>query len=236
VPTGANSRRPAGWLLLRAVTRLGETLTKRVVGDFEAGSLSARARGRRWKLFLETFPEVGEMTVLDVGGDVRAWRLAGVRPKHLVLLNIFPQEVEEDWITAIVGDACEPPADLPVPDLVYSNSVIEHVGGHARRQQFAATVRACERYWVQTPSRSFPIEPHFMFPFLQHLPRSLQMSAVAHWPVGNYSRVKDREEALRYLLDIELLSADEMRFYFPDAELHRERVAGLTKSFVAIKR
>lgn len=221
---------------MRAVTPLGEALTRRVVGDFEAGSLSARARGRRWKLFLETFPEVGEMTVLDVGGDVRAWRLAGIRPKHLVLLNIFPQEVEEEWITAVVGDACEPPADLPRPDLVYSNSVIEHVGGHARRLQFAATVRSCDRYWVQTPSRSFPIEPHFMFPFLQHLPRSAQMSAVAHWPVGNYSDVKDRQEALRYLLDIELLSADEMRFYFPDAELHRERIAGLTKSFIAVKR
>ena len=184
------------------MTSLGEALTRRVVGDFEAGSLSARARERRWKLFLET----------------------------------FPQEVEEDWITAVVGDACEPPSGLPAPDLVYSNSVIEHVGGHARRLQFAATVRSCERYWVQTPSRSFPIEPHFMFPFLQHLPRSLQMSAVAHWPVGNYSEVKDRSEALSHLLDIELLSADELSFYFPDAALHRERVAGMTKSFIAIKR
>jgi hypothetical protein len=218
------------------VTGFGEALTKRVVGDFESGSLSARARARRWQLFLRTFPDVGEMTVLDLGGDVRAWRLADVRPKHLVLLNIFPQETEEDWITAVVGDACDPPGDLPEPDLVYSNSVIEHVGGHARRRDFADAVRSCDRYWVQTPSRSFPIEPHFMFPMLQHLPRSVQMTAVAHWPVGNYSRVKDRRAALSYLLDIELLSADEMRFYFPDAELRRERVAGLTKSFIAVKR
>lgn len=206
------------------------------MGDFESGSLSARARAHRWALFLRTFPDVGGMTVLDLGGDIRAWRLADVRPGHLVLLNIFPQEVEEDWVTAVVGDACDPPTGLPEPDLIYSNSVIEHVGGHARRRGFAAVVRSSDRYWVQTPSRSFPIEPHFMFPMLQHLPRSVQMSAVAHWPVGNYSRVKDRSEALEYLLDIELLSADEMRFYFPDAELHRERVAGLTKSFVAIKR
>jgi hypothetical protein len=220
----------------QSVTRIGEALTRRVVGDFEAGSLSERARARRWELLLRTFPKIDEMTVLDLGGDVRAWRLAGVRPKHLVLLNIFPQEIEEDWITAVVGDACDPPSGLPEPDLIYSNSVIEHVGGHARRLEFAEVVRSCERYWVQTPSRSFPIEPHFMFPMLQHLPRSLQMSAVAHWPVGNYSRVKDRREALRYLLDIELLSTDEMRFYFPNAELHRERAAGLTKSFIAIRR
>lgn len=215
---------------------LSEKLTKRIVGDFEAGSVSARARDRRWKVFTDTFPDVGEMTVLDIGGDVRAWRLAPVRPKKLILLNIFEQEVEEDWITALVGDACEPPADLPAADMVYSNSVIEHVGGHFRRVQFAETVHRCERYWVQTPSRNFPIEPHFMFPGLQHLPRRAQMAAVTHWPVGNYAEVKDKSEALSYLLDIELLTADEMRFYFPDSELYRERFAGLTKSFVAIKR
>jgi hypothetical protein len=222
--------------MLRAVSDLGDKLTKTVVGDFESGSMSAKARDRRWGVFAEAFPEVGEMTVLDIGGDVRAWRLAPVRPKHLVLLNIFEQEVEEDWITALVGDACEPPADLPDADMVYSNSVIEHVGGHFRRVQFAATVHRCDRYWVQTPSRSFPIEPHFMFPGLQHLPRGAQAWAVTKWPVGNYAGVKDRDEALSRLLDIELLSADEMRFYFPDSELYRERFAGLTKSFVAIKR
>ena len=219
------------------MSSFGETLTKRVVGDFEAGSLSVKARERRWHVFSENFPEVGEMTVLDLGGDVRAWRLAPVRPKHLVLLNIFEQEIEEDWVTALVGDACEPPADLPAADLVYSNSVIEHVGGHYRRAQFAEVVRTrAERYWVQTPSRNFPIEPHFMMPLLQHLPRRAQTIAVTHWPVGNYAEVTDRSEALSRLLDIELLTADEMRFYFPDSELFREKFAGLTKSLTAIRR
>ncbi len=215
---------------------LGEKLTRRVVGDFEAGSISARARGRRWQVFLDAFPDVGELTVLDLGGDVRAWRLAEVRPRHLILLNIFPQEVEEDWITPLVGDACEPPADLPAADLVYSNSVIEHVGGHHRRAQFAEVVHGTRRYWVQTPARGFPVEPHFMFPGLQYLPRGAQATLVTKWPVGNYAKVTDRSEALSHLLDIELLSAEEMRFYFPDAELYKERFAGLTKSFVAIKR
>jgi hypothetical protein len=205
------------------------------VGDFEPGSVSARARDRRWRVFHDAFPDIADLTVLDLGGDVRAWRISGVRPKHLILLNIFPQEVEEDWITPLVGDACEPP-DLPAADLVYSNSVIEHVGGHHRRAQFAEVVRRCERYWVQTPARGFPVEPHFMFPGLQYLPRGAQATLVTKWPVGNYAKVTDRSEALSYLLDIELLSADEMRFYFPDAELYKERFAGLTKSFVAIKR
>lgn len=213
-----------------------ESLTKRVVDDFDDGSLSGRARSRRWQVFAETFPEIGEMSVLDLGGDARAWRLAPVRPAHVTLLNIFPQELKEPWMTALVGDACEPSADLPRADLIYSNSVIEHVGGHWRRQRFAESVHAADRYWVQTPNRYFPVEPHFMLPWIQHLPRRIQEGIVVRWPLGNYASVTDRAEALRHLLDIELLSAAEMRFYFPDAELYRERILGLTKSFVAIRR
>lgn len=215
--------------------RLSGHLTRRVVDAYDPDSLSARARLRRWHAFEGFFPEIGEMTVLDLGGDARAWRLAPVRPRHVYLLNTFEQEVEEPWMSGIVGDACDPP-QLPESDLTYSNSVIEHVGGHWRRERFAATVREADRYWVQTPNRYFPIEPHFMFPLLQHLPRPLQRTAVARWPFGNHADVSDPRQALTDVLEIELLSAAEMRFYFPAAELWRERLAGLTKSFAAVRR
>ena len=213
------------------------SLTQRVVGAYDSDSLSARARARRWRQFAATFPEIGEMTVLDLGGDARAWRMAGIRPAHLTLLNVTEQEVEveEPWMTTLVGDACDPAAPMPEADLIYSNSVIEHVGGHWRRLRFAEAVRACDRYWVQTPSRYFPIEPHFMLPWSQHLPYALQRRLIAHWPLGNYASMKDPGEALKSALDIELLSNSQMRFYFPDAEIRRERVLGLTKSFVAVK-
>jgi hypothetical protein len=217
------------------VEPLPSSLTRRVVDAYDPDSLSARARMGRWRTFERFFPEIGEMTVLDLGGDARAWRLAPVRPRHVFLLNTFEQEVEEPWMSGIVGDACDPP-ELPESDLTYSNSVIEHVGGHWRRERFAATVRRAERYWVQTPNRYFPIEPHFMFPLLQHLPRAAQRGLVARWPFGNHAEVTDPSQALVDVLEIELLSATEMRFYFPDAELWRERLLGFTKSFAAVKR
>lgn len=212
-----------------------ESLTRRAVAPYDSASLSARARAKRWRQFATTFPDVGERTVLDLGGDARAWRLAPVRPARLILLNVFEQEVEEPWITTLVGDACEPPEDLPSADIVYSNSVIEHVGGHWRRQRFAAVVRRAPRYWVQTPNRYFPIEPHFMLPWAQHLPRALQRRLIVRWPLGNYAEEKDGERALGSALDIELLSATEMGFYFPGAEIRRERFLGLTKSLIAVR-
>ena len=43
-----------------------------------------------------------------------------------------------DWAASDLADACElPDSVLKGPyDLVISNSVIEHVGGHERRQRF----------------------------------------------------------------------------------------------------
>jgi hypothetical protein len=213
-----------------------QSLTRRVVGAYDPASLSGRARERRWQRFARTFPAIGEMTVLDLGGDARAWRNCSVRPAHVLLLNIVAQEVEEPWMTALVGDACEPPADLPAADLVYSNSVIEHVGGHWRRERFAAAVHGAPRFWVQTPYRYFPIEPHFMLPWLQHLPLALRRRLIASWPLGNYGALKDPERALRYAMEIDLLSVNEMRTYFPDAEILKERACGLTKSLIAVKR
>ncbi len=212
-----------------------KSLTRRVVGAYDSNSLSARARSRRWLQFATTFPDIGELHVLDLGGDARAWRMSGVRPAHVTLLNVVEQEVDEPWMTAIVGDACDPAIELPEADLTYSNSVIEHVGGHWRRVRFSEAVRRADRYWVQTPSRYFPIEPHFMLPWSQHLPYALQRGLIAHWPLGNYAETTDPDVALRSALDIELLSMTQMRFYFPDAEVRRERAMGLTKSFIAVK-
>jgi hypothetical protein len=215
---------------------LGQRITEQATAPYRPGSISARTRARRWRRFAETFPEIAEMTVLDVGGDARAWRMSPVRPAHVTLLNVFPQTPDESWMSAISGDACAPPEDLPQADVAYSNSVIEHVGGHWRRERFAEAIRAsAPRYWVQTPYRYFPVEPHFLFPGLQHLPRRVQAEALSRWPLASGRDVTDREDALSRVLEIELLSTTEMRAYFPDATLGRERFGGLVKSLIAIR-
>ena len=165
----------------------------------DARSISTRMRTRRWALLGRTFPELSEMRVLDLGGTVNSWRLAPAQPKQLILLNPAPQDTGLEWATSIVGDACDPPSSLASEhfDLVYSNSVLEHIGGHSRREQFAEVVhKAANRHWVQTPYRYFPIEPHWVFPWFQHLPPAAQTSVSRIWPLGNYSSVTDRSETL----------------------------------------
>lgn len=194
---------------------------------------SGRFRAGRWRRMLESFPDLDRLRVLDLGGTVAAWDAAPVRPAELVVVNTDPQP-QAAGTRSVVLDACawEPTDDV---DLVVSNSLIEHLGGPARRARLAEVVRAAApRYWVQTPYRYFPIEPHWVFPGFQFLPLSAQVFVTRHWRRGHIQE-RDPDRALQECLMVELLSATEMRALFPDAQLWFERAAGLPKSLVAIR-
>ena len=189
------------------------------------------------------------MRVLDLGGEPHTW-LGGDPPAaEVVLLNI-PWKTEQQtaelqgrpeaaWLKPLAGDACNPPEEIRGGgfDLVYSNSVIEHVGGHHRRRAFAYYAQTLgEHHWIQTPNRYFPIEPHWVCPGFQFLPPRGRAAVARVWPLGAFT---ERRESLRQrlddVLDIELLSAGEMQHYFGQSRIVRERVAGLTKSLIAVR-
>lgn len=216
-----------------------EKLRDRLVSAYSPGSVAARARARRWQLFAATFPEVRNMRVLDLGGTTLSWINAPVRPREVVVVNLQPQHSDLDWITALLADACALPGTVTGQhfDLAYSNSVIEHVGGHARRVAFATAIRnAAVRYWVQTPYRYFPIEPHWLFPGFQFLPLAARAALTRTWKLGN-RRAPRRplDAAVAKVLDVELLSMTEMRHYFPDSRVLTETFLGLPKSLIALK-
>lgn len=204
-------------------------------------SIGARARLRRWALLKNAFPQFEKMRVLDLGGTGEAWERSPLRPKSLTVLNLSetPSPVH-DGITTVVGDACNAEevlanAGIRVDfDLVYSNSLIEHLGGHARRLEFAGQVhRLGEHHWVQTPYRYFPLEPHWLFPGMQFMPTTARTVVAQHWPLV-HTKPAGKEEACSEALWTELLAVAEMRFYFPDGQLLREKILGVTKSLIAI--
>lgn len=201
-------------------------------------SLGARRRGRRWQWLTETFPELAEMSVLDLGGRVDTWQRAPVRAAHVHVVNLESQPAElPPWAEVDYADACQLPNEITKRhyDLVFSNSVIEHVGGHERRLRFAEAVRELGgAYWVQTPYRYFPVEPHWVAPGMQFLPVAARTTVAHRWPLG-HTRPPDRAAARKAVLWTELLDRSQLRHYFPDATLRAERMLGLTKSLIAVR-
>src|SRR5260370_11008032 len=194
-------------------------------------------RKRRMQQFVETFQITENTRILDVGGTDFNWSLLRVRPR-VVLLNM-PRE-EQAGTVWVGGDGRMLPFRDQSFDVVFSNSVIEHVGSQADQRRFAdEIVRVGQRYWVQTPNRGFPIEPHLLTPFLHFLPRAAQAWLAPKFTVwaALVRPSEDRREfyVRHYLQDIRLLSRREMQALFPEADVRAERLLGFTKSLIAVR-
>jgi hypothetical protein len=92
--------------------------------------------------------------------------------------------------------------------------------------------RLAPRYFLQTPNRYFPIEPHFLFPCFQFLPLALRIWLVMHFEIGNYKKFTDRRQALEAVATIRLLTRKELEGLFPGAQIYEECFYGLVKSYI----
>ena len=141
-------------------------------------SLAHRLRARRFRLFSSLLDSVPRpLRLLDVGGRAQFWEMMGGIPQgvSLTLLNVGSMP-EVQGFTTIRGDARDMSHFRTDEfDVVFSNSVIEHVGSWNDQVAAAGEMqRVGRRYFVQTPNRWFPVEPHFLFPGFQFLPLSLR--------------------------------------------------------------
>lgn len=204
-------------------------------------SFAYRARRKRLVHLLALIDAAPKpLRILDVGGTDTFWKtmeLAERDDLQFTVLNIFPAEQPDERFHWIVGDA----RDLSQFgdgefDLVFSNSVIEHVGGFTDQQRMADEIRRVgQRYFVQTPNRYFPIEPHFLFPGFQFLPERTKVFLLKRFQLGWFPKAKSDEEAIAFAREIQLLNRREFAALFPDARMIDERVAGLVKSFMAVR-
>ena len=93
--------------------------------------------------------------------------------------------------------------------------------------------RVGKRYFVQTPNKYFPLEPHFLFPLFQFLPINIRVLLLQNFRLGWFSKTPDQAKAREIVESIRLLDKREFISLFPNAELYEEKTFGMTKSFVA---
>lgn len=200
--------------------------------------LILKARRDRFSFFARLLADLPRpLSILDVGGTYDYWqrldyrRLGQVR---LVLLNVFPQDLVVPPFTAVIGDA----RDLSRYsdgefDLVFSNSVIGHVGAFADQARMASEIRRVgKRYFVQTPNHGFPLDWRTHVPCFHFLPIPWQAWCFRHFPVGTYPRIRDRATSLSLASRVRNIRKAELPILFPDATIVPERILGITKSFM----
>lgn len=198
--------------------------------------VNRRFRRRRMSLLRQTFSFDPSTTVLDVGGEPGFWS-DGSPEADITLLNLRTPQVLPGEFRFIAGDATNLPFEDDCFDLVFSNSVIEHVGTPENQAQMALELRRVGRaLWIQTPSRHFPIEPHYLTPFIHWMPHTLQRKLLRNFSVWGLIARPPNELVDRNVDEIRLLDYGEMMLLFPDCEIRRERFMGLTKSLIAVRR
>jgi SAM-dependent methyltransferase len=151
--------------------------------------ISLRSRRQKLRLFLEELGPTPETTVLDVGADELAFGEGdGCRtmnffeelypwPERITALGLHEGagfRARYPGIRYVQGDACALPFADGEFDVVFSNAVIEHVGGRERQRTFVSeALRVGRRAYITTPDRRFPVELHTRLPFVHWLPDRL---------------------------------------------------------------
>ena len=182
--------------------------------------VSAKVRFRRMARCKEVMAVRTGLRVLDLGGQPAIWD--GIEdPLDITCVNLpgvaLTDHPTHHRIDYVEGDACSLPHYGPGDfDLIFSNSVIEHVGDGARRAAFADEVRRLETpYWIQTPSRWFPLEAHCGMPFWWFYPRPLRQFFCDRWR-------RELPEWTDMVEGTTVLSASELRRLFPNGQLAHE--------------
>lgn len=211
---------------------------KKFADHKKPNTLAAKYRMKRFAHFLNLVRSLeGPITILDVGGTMNFWnRVAALPPNihKIILLNQFSQQISRPDFLSIIGDARDMNqfSDKEF-DIVFSNSVIEHLGTLEEQRKMADEVRRVgKRYFVQTPNKYFPIEPHFLVPLFQFFPLKMKTWLIQHFDLGWRKKAPDYNSAIKIANEIRLLSMKELINLFPEGQLIEERFLGLIKSFI----
>jgi hypothetical protein len=214
-------------------------IIKKIGDSRDQRSLSHTFRAKRFGFFLSLIKDLPRpLTILDIGGTVSFWDAMNFTDEavHITLLNLEHETISRAGFTSVQGDA----TNLNFPDasfdIVFSNSVIEHLFDKDAQQKMASEIqRVGKSYFIQTPNYWFPLEPHWLFPFFQYLPVSWRVFLTRNFSLGHIKKTPDMDAAEKQVREIQLLTLSDMKLLFPDASIYFEKFLSLNKSFVAYR-
>ena len=201
-------------------------------------SLACKMRKRRFEYFKKYVLQLPKpIKILDIGGTQEFWEMMDFVNEHsiqITLLNIDHQQIRYFNFESIIGSVTELLCFSNFEfDVVFSNSVIEHVGPFwAQKKMADQIVRIGKRFFVQTPNYFFPIEPHFLVPGFQWLPLNIRAFLLKYFNLGWYKKTSNYESAMEDVSSVHLLTKGKLAQLFPSGKIIEEKFLGFTKSFI----
>ncbi len=201
-------------------------------------SLGNQFRQKRMIFFKEKIKNLPKpIRILDIGGNEHFWKnstLASNPDYEITVLNLEKFNVTSTNIISIIGNAVDLSefSDNEF-DITFSNSVIEHLTTRENQVKMAKEVqRVGCNYYVQVPNKFFFIEPHYLLPIINLLPKNIQFFILTK-TILSRGKKWDKEFARQYIDEILLPSYNDFKKLFPKSKIWRERFFLMSKSFVA---
>lgn len=218
-------------------------------------NFSTKSRQKRARIFREHFPIRRDTLILDLGSEDGSnisfvLQETDFEPHNIYIADIDKRALEKGakdfgFNPVLLDESGKLPFADEFFDIVYCSSVIEHATvakneiwkitsgkkfretSLAAQKAFADEIRRVGKsYFVQTPSRNFPIESHSWLPLASFLPRPILLKTL---------KTSNRFWIKKTVPDYNLLDRKEMKKLFPEAKILTEKKFGLVKSIIAIK-
>lgn len=200
-------------------------------------------RRRRMRLFFDIFKISKPFKILDVGGTPSLWEWYATENSimHMsnTILNLRFYGVSSNRglkYKYIIGNALYLPFKDKSFDIVFSNSLIDHLYTFGNQKIFASeAMRVGKGYFIQTWNKKFPYEPHYLTPFIHFASKTFQKRAIRYLTVYGII-AKPSQEHINDLVDQIIPSTrSEIRALFPDGYMIEKKVIGITKDFIVYR-
>lgn len=199
-------------------------------------------RAKRGRFILKHFPNINNLKICDLGGSRHFWDNLGLDMprKNITIYNISTNETGaikggKEEIQLHIYDGYNVPVKDRHFDLLICNSVLEHVPVEKRKVFAREMVRISKNIMCQTPAYVFPIEPHFIMPFIHWLPKRISYYLVFVSPWKILSR-PSLNTIRGYFFGTNLLREKELRELFPKSSIEYEYFCGLKKSYLVVQK
>jgi hypothetical protein len=108
-------------------------------------------------------------------------------------------------------------------NIVYSNSVVEHLGSWEEHIAFASEYdRVGQKFWLQAYAKCFPVEPHLNTPFIHLLPIKMQSLFIGNFSILGIITKPTQKFIDGFLQERGLLLFRKMNILFPDCKIIKD--------------